>query len=541
LTTVVWDGKDDKGVIVPARALNQPYPARILSRGGEYHFPMLDAENNPKGFTIEMLNPPGPLLAGTTTTTVYFDERNYKVGNTSVNLSCASPIVPVCDARGGVDSAVSGGLAGHVFTGTGASGYGDQKAVDTWAYYPSAVALTDLVITKTQRANVLGTKSVKFLQDNDSTNSVTVGDSVTYTITYSNLGATSDATAFLMNDTLPSSLSFVSAQIKNQTAGNTIVLNSSYAGTGALTTAGTLRKGDTIVIEITAKIKDTNGGQPVANQASATFSTPDNPTVTAGTVVTDATSAIGSSLTPAVGGDVLQTATDTVEGGNNPTLVGDDDPTVFVVLGKGPAPELILLKRITKINGLTTTKAANGTSIDLTAVVAQPDNPLTTRNESSDATNPGWITNYPKGAIDAGMIKSGDLVEYTIYFLSMGGQSVTNANFCDWVPKNTSFVEDSYGVGKGIQLAIGSLLNTFTNVPDGDRGVFYNPTAIPPTTYPNNTIKLNCTTPAGTEGAVVVNLVNNSLTAPENQLPNATASGTPGNSYGFVRFVSQVK
>ncbi len=210
--------------------------------------------------------------------------------------------------------------------------------------------------------------------------------------------------------------------------------------------------------------------------------------------------------------------------------------------GSSIPPELILLKRITKINGLTTGKAVNGTSIDLTAVVAQPDNPLTTRNESSDATNPGWLANYPKGAIDTGVIKSGDLVEYTIYFLSMGGQPVTNANFCDWVPTNTRFVEDSYGVGKGIQLAIGSLLNTFTNVPDGDRGVFYNPGAIPPTTYPNSTpIKLNCTPPAGTEGAVVVNLVNNSLTAPENQLPQATASGTPGNSYGFVRFVSQIK
>ena len=205
-------------------------------------------------------------------------------------------------------------------------------------------------------------------------------------------------------------------------------------------------------------------------------------------------------------------------------------------------PELILLKRITKINSLTIGKKADGTPIDLTLVVAQPDNAATSRDESNDATNPNWVVNYPKGAIDGGVIQSGDLVEYTIYFLSAGGKPVTNANFCDWVPKNTAFVPDTYGLGRGIQLAIGSIVKTFTNVPDGDRGVFYNPGAIPPVTYPDaNTFKLNCMSPAGIEGAVVVNLVNTALLAPNDQLPNATAAGTPGNSYGFVRFVSKVK
>ncbi len=226
----------------------------------------------------------------------------------------------------------------------------------------------------------------------------------------------------------------------------------------------------------------------------------------------------------------------------------------FTVAVAGNKPELILLKRITRINNTTVGKALNGTTIDLTQVVAQPDNPATSRDESGDATNPGWPTNYPKGAIDAGVIKSGDLVEYTIYFLSIGGKPVTNANFCDWVPKNTTFVPDSYGIGKGIQLAIGLIVTALTNVPDYnptavtpflasiDRGVFYNPGAIPPTTYPDNTAyKLNCMTPMGVDGAIVVNLVNDNLTAPNNQLPNTTASGTPGNSYGFVRFMSKVK
>ena len=130
-----------------------------------------------------------------------------------------------------------------------------------------------------------------------------------------------------------------------------------------------------------------------------------------------------------------------------------------------PPPELILLKRITKINSPTTGKKADGTPIDLTLVVAQPDNAATPRDESNDATNPNWVVNYPKGAIDGGVIQSGDLVEYTIYFLSAGGKPVTNANFCDWVPKNTAFVPDTYGLGRGIQLAIAPTPSNSTACP----------------------------------------------------------------------------
>jgi uncharacterized repeat protein (TIGR01451 family) len=252
-------------------------------------------------------------------------------------------------------------------------------------------------------------------------------------------------------------------------------------------------------------------------------------------------------ITVAVKATQAGTLTNTIPMGGLVTSSGlqNKKPTVATIQVTPVAasdPNLILLKRITKINNAPTGKAVDGSAIDFTAVVAQPDNALTPRDESGDATNAGWPINYPKGAIDGGVIKPGDEVEYTIYFLSAGGKPVTNANFCDWVPKNTSFVPDAYGVGKGIQLAIGSTINTFTNVPDGDRGVFYSPNSVPPTTYPNGTtIKLNCATPAGTEGAVVVNLVNNSLTASENQLPNSTAAGTPVNSYGFVRFKSTVK
>ena len=560
LLNVFWDGKDGNGATVLALPGNAPYAAKVTSRSGEYHFPMIDAENNPTGFTIERLNTPAGYPVGNQTT-IYFDERNYTSTNgVAVNLGCTvGAITPICDGRDGVDS--SGGS--HIFTGTGSNGYGNEKVVDTWVYYPSAPVSTPLVITKSTVPKVSGTKSVKFLTDADSSGTVTVNDIVEYSITYTNNAtATANATSFIIQDILPSQLSVVSALISAQTTGNTITLNSGYTGTGTstnLSNSGTLRPGDSITIKVKAKITDANSGNSIPNQATATFSTPDNPTVSAGQVVTDATSSAIGTAAPTVGNEFPQVAGDRtsgglpIENGNDPTNPDDDEPTLITVVPPvvTAPPQLILLKRITKINGTTTAKAANGSTINLTTVVPQPDNPGTPRDESNDstinssnaATTTPWPTAvYPQGSIDAGVIKTGDTIEYTIYFLSSGGKPVTNANLCDWVPENTIFEPDSYGIGQGIQLAIGNIINTLTNVPDGDRGVFFNPNTVLPATYPTgSTSLLTCRTPAGSQGAVVVNLVRNTLIAPNDQLPNATAAGNPGNSYGFIRFVSKVK
>ena len=144
-------------------------------------------------------------------------------------------------------------LGEHEFS----SNYGDFKGIDTWAYFPSQAINTPLVITTNTQANVRGTKSVRFLTDNDSSGTVTVGDRIEYTITYSNLNpGNSDAINFVINDSLPSQLTFVSAAITAVTSGNNIIRNLSYNGADvvAVTNSGTLRVGDTITIKITATI-----------------------------------------------------------------------------------------------------------------------------------------------------------------------------------------------------------------------------------------------------------------------------------------------
>lgn len=218
-------------------------------------------------------------------------------------------------------------------------------------------------------------------------------------------------------------------------------------------------------------------------------------------------------------------------------IVGDDDfgddgytehlsfigATVGEVAAASLRPELILVKRITAING-----------VDFTEVVDDPS--------STNDNHPNWPISFLRGVIDGGLVLPGDEVEYTIYFLSSGSRSMTNVSICDLVPENTTFLPTAFngltpteglpGENLGIALALDSTSVAtsptvyLTNVADGDRGQFFSPemTALSVCSGGNN------------NGAVVVDVV----TSP-NTLPHATAPGIPANSSGFIRFRTQVK
>ncbi|BAZ51458.1 hypothetical protein NIES4103_41070 [Nostoc sp. NIES-4103] len=757
-TVVFWDGKDANGVNLQPLPSNAPYNAQITTRAGEYHFPMLDAENNPQGFKITMENPPSafPNTADQNgqpigTTTVYYNDSNYTTANTAaINLDGTGATNPRNASRG-----VNSATGEHEFN----SNYGDFKGIDTWTYFPSQAILTPLVITQDKQANVKGTKSVRFLADNDGSGTVTAGDTVEYTITYSNLNpGNSDAINFVIYDSLPSQLTYGSATITSATTGNNITLNPNYNGSGAVTNSGTLRVGDTIIIKITATINDANGGNPISNQASAQFNTPDNPTGTVGTVFTDADSA-GGTNSPTPGNNVLQTTDDQVNLGNDPNKTDDDDPTLFkalnalnyqvsplagkviinevlynetdttisadtndefielynasssavdlsgvkltdgnlianstdgaggfsytfpngttlqpgqyaviwignnkpnqqataaafqtwlgqtpklnnsgddvwlydnqntiidyVAYGSGsavntPPPsslnlwdntyqsslagasngrsisltpngqdsnssacweastsrdasarcpnylptrdtdtvgsritsvgennngagasnaKLLLIKRITRINNQDFTDIVDGRS-DVPSNAAN----YVPESYASEDNDDKWPIGYLRGLINAGAVKPGDEVEYTIYFLSKGPNNATNVKFCDLVPSNTTFISTAFngqspsdgglaGADQGIGLAVGSNTPTvyLSNVEDtSDRGRF----------YPANDPATPSYCGANINGAVAVNITR-SPDLPN--LPPATNSGTPASSYGFVRFRTKVK
>jgi uncharacterized repeat protein (TIGR01451 family) len=190
-------------------------------------------------------------------------------------------------------------------------------------------------------------------------------------------------------------------------------------------------------------------------------------------------------------------------------------------------PNLRLVKRITAING-----SSISTIID----------PITTLDPNDNA--PNWPVGYLKGAVDGGIVRPSDEVEYTIYFLSDGDSPVRRVQLCDLVPTNNTFIPTTFngltptdgglpGADTGITLSIGSAAPTvyLTNVGGDrqDRGQFL---------APNTAVPASCGTGSNTHGAVVVDVVTDT-TAPSN-LPNATAPGTPTSSYGFIRFRAKV-
>lgn len=212
-------------------------------------------------------------------------------------------------------------------------------------------------------------------------------------------------------------------------------------------------------------------------------------------------------------------------------------------------PNVLLVKRITKINNDTT--SLNGDDLfsyfddlsnpyddnDITlANPVPPEQPDT--DKWLDADNNGQPDDFLIGGIDGGQVKPGDEVEYTIYYLSAGNNTAQNVLFCDRVPANMSFLAtgfDSYpvqasgglqGVARGILWQYNGTTESLTNVSDGDTAVYFPPGVEPSSVYPN----VNCQG-SNTNGAIVVNLGN---------LPNATAPGIPANAYGFVRFKAKL-
>ncbi|MBD2194163.1 hypothetical protein H6G08_10655 [Calothrix anomala FACHB-343] len=224
------------------------------------------------------------------------------------------------------------------------------------------------------------------------------------------------------------------------------------------------------------------------------------------------------------------TTTGTTNATYSATSSTSEDVTV---LGK---PKLLLVKRITRINTQDINDLIDGRS-DVAVTASNYVAPA----YAADDNDPKWPSNYLRGAIKTNAIPQDEL-EYTIYFLSNGDNNSTNVKICDLVPQNTTFVPNAFngqtpndgglaGADQGIALAIGSTNPTvyLSNIQDSsDRGRYYSANDSSTPSFCGSNIN----------GAVVVNVTRSPDLA---NLPQATGTGTPSNSYGFVRFRAKVK
>ncbi|MEL6814022.1 MAG: SdrD B-like domain-containing protein [Cyanobacteria bacterium J06598_3] len=220
---------------------------------------------------------------------------------------------------------------------------------------------------------------------------------------------------------------------------------------------------------------------------------------------------------------------------------------------EGPAsdPDFLLVKRITAINrGLDDEQLFDNDYINVGAA-DDNDNAENWPGPPTAATfGGGTVESYIAGvtgvddvtAVANTKVGPGDVIEYTIPFLSAGDAPAQDVLICDRIPANTTFVPDAFnaltptftgGGSRGILLSFNNETLALTNANDGDEsigtgpddgfgGYYFPPGEDPSSTFPG----LDCASPNNT-GAVVVDL---------SDVPNSTGDGTPDNAYGFVRF-----
>jgi len=220
-------------------------------------------------------------------------------------------------------------------------------------------------------------------------------------------------------------------------------------------------------------------------------------------------------------------------------------------------PNVLLVKRITKINNQTTTVGGdslddyvdelNNPYDDNLKTLQEPVKPIRPDTDKwPDLNNDGKIDLI--GVINGGNVKPGDEIEYTIYYLSAGEQPATGVLFCDFVPDNVTYIPNAFtsgsynpadgGVGsnRGILQLYKGQAQSLTGTGDGDAAQYF-PPGVEPSSYPGYE-KIDCDgdpnqTIPNTNGAIVVNL---------GELPNATdPSVKPEDAYGFIRFRGLVK
>jgi len=343
----------------------------------------------------------------------------------------------------------------------------------------------------------------------------------TYTITATNSGP-GGATGTRLSDTLPAGFTY--------SAGATAVLSGGATGPTSpsnLGTANNLEFGDYTIPEggsvaVTFSV-DIAAGTPPGTYQNPAFvsyldpsrSTPNrqiSPAAGANTCVAETTYESGSQGSQDVAGTNYIASSSTAE-------------DVVIVPS---VPNMSLVKRITAVNGQTI-NPNDGTNLsqfvdDTTSPYAAIDN------------HPNWPANYLLGAFNAGSVRPGDEIEYTVYFLSSGNVAATDVRLCDRLLPNQTFVTNAYGAGVDVELQLGtSPVLGLTAVSDAiDRTEFIAPSAPVPATCnlqganDNGTLMIDVTGATGTGEPT--------LTA----IPASTGPGTPNDAYGLFRFKTRV-
>ncbi len=481
---IFWDGKDGSGVVIKSQAIT--FKAVIATLGGEVHFPLIDAEGNSNGLIFRRLNGP---FNGSFATPAFNNDRIYyndaqMVGNNGNGGGAAIPPVPA-NASSGVNSAAGA----HRWGNDSAAGFGNVAILDTWAYAPEfSTTVLNLVV---KSADLQITKNLTGLLQK--------GQTTTYILDVTNarnpdVGSINNVVGAKVQDILLpifTNPQVVSCQV--------------ISGTGDCGIYGFI--GNTF----NAKV-DLSSGAKLRFEIQATLST-----AAAGTITNNATVSRPKDISDPVNQDGL---------GGTTNLSETATVSNGIAATSGNA-QVLLVKRITAINGNRTENANDGTRLDGVVYDSANLNDL----------HPNWPSNnYLIGAINGGKVKSGDTIEYTIYFLNSGKLDARSVRICDRITANQSFQTAAYGTGKDLQAQIGlSPIMDLTAADDAiDRTQVYAANTTVPATCKIKAANIHGTIDIPITGAAGTGLPNTQV------IPGSSASGIPSNSYGLVRFTTRV-
>jgi len=412
-------------------------------------------------------------------------------------------------------------------------------------YYPTAFFFSVQVFQPVLDQNF--TKTVIDINGGD----VNPGDVLEYTITYQNTG-NDNATDVVLRDDIPANTTYESNSLQIITDPDPLLNTPATPSDAADTDRAEFDSANNRVVFRSGI------GADLLNGGVVPFDDPNTPVAEDDTVSVKFRVRVNSGIT--IFPTTISNQADIDYNGqfsgrpfsgvsDDPATSDQSDPTDIDVV-EPQDPNLILIKRITRINGVPANGAVSldvyvdnanspyDDNVDETPPFAgQPDPNQDDTTNWPDADSQNGPDDYLKGAIDAGEVKPGDEIEYTIYFLSTGGIPASSVELCDRVPPSQTFVPDAYnaetaapnggvGASKGILVDYDNSALAYTNDVDGDTAQFYPTGAALPDAC--NIL------PAQSEdnGAIVVNL---------GTLPQSTSPGTPSTSYGAVRFRAKVR
>ncbi len=207
---LAWDGKDNSGANMPESWTGNGGPGYCFSatlHAGEYHFPLLDAENSVLGGpTITLLNPPGGACPFASCSTAFFDDRGYEtssgatVGTVGSVLPGNNPPPAPHFSDSGFDTTST---TIRAYGANSSSGFGNQKGLDLWTYFPSTDVVGQLYVVPQGASDLSITKM--------HVGDFTVGVDGVYALTVRNVGSASIAGLITVSDTVPAGLNVVSA------------------------------------------------------------------------------------------------------------------------------------------------------------------------------------------------------------------------------------------------------------------------------------------------------------------------------------------